>query len=230
MNIAVSEHPPQPGAPLSRTRLVQNRSILISGAKAGRDPVWVESELEADAWYMFEGNADVVSLTPQSIQVALNRSASRTSTLDLGVRYRDGTETHYEVKPEEKLEDNEAGVKAPKNWDVIERYAKRHALNVDFITDKTLKAARYTIQNWRTLLPLVCHARDDPHPDIAFEILPIVTALRSPTTSEVLRHLPYGSQDQAINEVAMLLHQGKLSSGLDKRRWCYNSPLICTGQ
>lgn len=212
--------------PISRSRLVRHQCHLIFSIKAVNRLVTVESALEADVVFMLEGDPQVKYFTEQDPRIPVPRTGASWTTLDFSARYEDSSEKHYEVKPVSKLEENSQGELAPKNWDAVQRWAEEAGHTVDFITDEDLASKKFTIQNWRALLPYVRNAREQPDPQLSFKIYEFVVNTPGTTVNKLIHQVSYKDRHRVVYITADYLHHGTFQSNLDRSIFDMNSPLF----
>lgn len=206
-------------------RQVSNHTFIIESPKADLRRIIVESENEAAAVYAFEGDPNVITITEQPLRIPVSKPGSPYTTLDIGVQLADGTEKFYEIKPKNKLVKNLQGDLAPKNWDQIQAWGQSNGWNIEFLTDEDLSQSKYTIYNWRALLPYVVSSRKSSDATLAFEIYQAIGAGEGVTTQELTQRISTTSIDRVTHEVANLLHRGKIKANLDKAIFSLCTPL-----
>lgn len=210
---------------IPRARQVSNQTHHIFGIKPGLRKIIVESSLEADAAFRFEGNPKVKAYTEQDPKIPVSRKGSRNTTLDFSVRYIDGSETFFEVKPEEDLVENQYGELAPVNWDAIQQWANDTAHRVAFITDKDIAIEKHTIQNWRSLLPYAHIAKEKAKPKLSLEIFEAVLHQPGITFNQLSQQIAYENKEAITPELALHFHTGKLHANLHKVMFNRNTPI-----
>ena len=190
----------------------------------------VESSLEAAAFLLFEGNPRINQITEQPLRIPVARTGSNHTTLDLGTQLHDGTEKFYEIKHTGHLVENSAGELAPPYWDKIQAWAVEHGWDIGFLTDEDLAKAKYTIHNWRCLLPFVWFNKNSPDPELSFEIYQKIAQSDGLTIQELVQLTAQSSSHSVPYVVAGLLHRGKLTARLDKAVFSTNTPVCLAGK
>lgn len=209
---------------LSVRRQVVNHLHVLDSPKAGRR-IMLESALEAAAALLFEGDSDIVQITEQPLRIPVARAGSSYTTLDIGTRDSQGNEKFYEIKHTSHLVENSVGELAPPNWDKIQAWATQHGWDIGFLTNKELEKEKYTIHNWRCLLPYVWFNSQNPNSALSSEIYQTLTQSDGLTIQELSELTTKSSNDSIPYVVADLLHRGKVTANLKKSAFSTNTPI-----
>jgi len=210
---------------IPRQRQVSNQFHRIFSVKAGCRIAVAESQLEANAIFWAEGNPDIISLCEQPIRILGNLGKRPYYTLDLGVKYKDGTEVFFEIKPESHLITLPDGRKAPEHWNAIEKWCSVNGHECDFLTDKTLDENSTLIRNWHRLLPFVRTAHINKDDELKEEVVQVLTDYPGLPHHEISHHTIRRSDQEILAITALLLHQGNVQANLNKASFTRHTPL-----
>jgi len=212
---------------IPRPRQVSNQFHRIFSVKAGYRNVIAESRLEADAIFWAEGQTDVVGLTEQPIRINGSLGSRPYVTLDLGLVRVSGEETFYEIKPEARLIQDDAGRYVPEHWCSIEAWCASNGHRCEVLTDRLLGDNKTLIRNWRQLLSFVRLAKETDTVELSEHLVQILTDYPGLSLSQIPSHVAECSEQVIVASIAQLLHRGELTASLDEQVFTRHSPIRC---
>lgn len=203
--------------PIPRRRQISNQFHRLHSIKAGHRVVSCESPLEADAVIWAESNPDVVAICEQPLRIEEPLRAKPSYTFDIGLRFRNGQEWFYEVKPFSSLAVSPDGRLLPVDWPLIEAWCAANGFRCDVITDETLRPFIQCIDNWRALLPFAATAYADSDPVFEASLLTHITSSDVTTLAAVDMAEGAAGSEHVTAHLAKLLHEGRVSSDINSK-------------
>lgn len=201
---------------IPRKRQTSNEFHRIFSIKAGMRIVTCESPLEADAVLWAESRKDVVTICEQPLRICGSIGKKPYYTFDLALKFLNGREVFYEVKPLSSLAHGEDGRLLPPDWVLIESWCALNGETCDIITDETLANHAQLIKNWRVLLPYAVRAYKEPDPALERSLISMITQVSVCDITRLCARESNVHSEHVIAHIAKLLHQGVLKSDLSK--------------